>query len=286
MNIKNNFFPKFLALVMILSLIIFSPNKASASESTLNDENVYDHNVEIVNNEFLNVYNDAQSLTVNEIQSDEEAYAILLKNQEDVTINPNNTISINVDKIKMDGNLSENEITVLNDFINRVNSLVINKAITVDKNLLFSFVTNVKQDDYIMPRAAVISIMSKTRSHTKTLKSVFDDAIFSTRHIVAGMYFAERVKSGGAWDYKVQLGTKTRYSVTDLGTTMTGEAIGNFHYGYVGRAVFSGATLKSAAGMYQIISGTSSVKYYDSFFDDPADQAQIEKGIDKYNSEH
>lgn len=275
MNIKNNFFPKFLALVMILSLIIFSPNKASASESTLNDENVYDHNVEIVNNEFLNVYNDAQSLTVNEIQSDEEAYAILLKNQEDVTINPNNTISINVDKIKMDGNLSENEITVLNDFINRVNSLVINKAITVDKNLLFSFVTNVKQDDYIMPRAAVISIMSKTRSHTKTLKSVFDDAIFSTRHIVAGMYFAERVKSGGAWDYKVQLGTKTRYSVTDLGTTMTGEAIGNFHYGYVGRAVFSGATLKSAAGMYQIISGTSSVKYYDSFFDDPADQAQI-----------
>ncbi|NWN98612.1 MAG: hypothetical protein HLX45_14110 [Bacillus sp. (in: Bacteria)] len=131
-----------------------------------------------------------------------------------------------------------------------------------------------------------IAIMGTTRNHAKTLKSVYDNAPFSTKHATAGLYFAERVKSGGAWDYKVQLGTNTLYYVSDLNSNMTGEAIGNFHYGYVGRSVFSAFTLKSAAGMYQIISGTSSFKYFDSFFDDPRDQAQIQKGIDKYDSEH
>lgn len=67
---------------------------------------------------------------------------------------------------------------------------------------------------------------------------------------------------------------------------MTGEAIGNFHYGYVGRSIFSATTLKSAAGLVQIGVGTSNIKFYKSFFDDPKDQAQIQKGIDKYNSEH
>lgn len=67
---------------------------------------------------------------------------------------------------------------------------------------------------------------------------------------------------------------------------MSDEAIGNFHYGYVGRAIFSGVTLKSTAGMYQLVSETSSAKFYNSFFDDPKDQTQIQLGIDKYNSEH
>ena len=42
----------------------------------------------------------------------------------------------------------------------------------------------------------------------------------------------------------------------------------------------------SAAGMYQIISGTSSLGYYASFFDDPNDQADISWGIQWYEAEH
>lgn len=93
------------------------------------------------------------------------------------------------------------------------------------------------------------------------------------------MYFAQRVKSGGIWNYKSYMGTNTIYYIEDLNTNMTGETIGNFYYGYVGRAVFEAATLKSAAGMYQIISKTSSWGYWDSFFDNPSDQHDIEWGI-------
>jgi hypothetical protein len=42
--------------------------------------------------------------------------------------------------------------------------------------------------------------------------------------------------------------------------------------------------LKSAAGMYQIYSGTSKLKYISSYFDDPADQKAITKGYKDYNN--
>lgn len=137
-----------------------------------------------------------------------------------------------------------------------------------------------------MQRSAVISIMGEARSHATTLKQVYDNAVFGTKNVVAGQYFAERVKTGDVWDYKSYLGVKIVYYVDDLSTTMTGEAIGNFHYGYVGRSVFSATTLKSAAGMYQIYSGTASIEYWKTFFDEPTDQAQIQRGIDKYEADN
>lgn len=62
--------------------------------------------------------------------------------------------------------------------------------------------------------------------------------------------------------------------------------MGNFHYGYVGRSVFSGATLKSIAGVYQLYSGTSSWSYWKTYFDDPNDTHEIQKGIYRYEIEH
>lgn len=67
---------------------------------------------------------------------------------------------------------------------------------------------------------------------------------------------------------------------------MTGETIGNFHYGYVGSAVFAPTVLISAAGLAQIFNGTSKLDYIDSYFDDPGDQRDIQWVIDKYNEEH
>lgn len=67
---------------------------------------------------------------------------------------------------------------------------------------------------------------------------------------------------------------------------MTGENIGNFHYGYVGSTVFGPTMLKSAAGLVQINSGTSHLSYWDSYFDDPRDINDIEWGISKYNADN
>ncbi len=107
------------------------------------------------------------------------------------------------------------------------------------------------------------------------------DSEQGTYPIGTGEYFASRVKSNGIWDYKRTYGTKNQYDFNKW--TMTGEDIGNMHYGYVGRAAgFSENLLKTAAGAYQIYSGTSTVKWYDSYFDDPNDQIWIQYGFNLF----
>jgi Bacterial toxin 44 len=99
-----------------------------------------------------------------------------------------------------------------------------------------------------------------------------------TYPIGTGDYFASMVKSRGPWDYKHAYGTTTKYVYN--GKSITGEGLGNMHYGYVGRAAgFSSTILKAAAGAVQIYSGTSYVGWYKSYFDDPNDQYWITYGI-------
>lgn len=53
----------------------------------------------------------------------------------------------------------------------------------------------------------------------------------------------------------------------------------------MGKAVgFSDTVLKSAAGMYQIKSGTSEWKFISSYFDVPADQVAITNGLIDYKN--
>lgn len=102
-----------------------------------------------------------------------------------------------------------------------------------------------------------------------------------TYPIGTGFYFADRVKSGGVWDYK-RVYTKYYYY---NGSYLVGEDIGNMHYGYVGRAGgFTRTMLSSIAGAYQIYSGTSSVKWYASYFDDPKDQQWINYGMNMWDN--
>lgn len=103
-----------------------------------------------------------------------------------------------------------------------------------------------------------------------------------TYPIGTGEEFASKVKTGGPWDYKQTFGSNIQYIYND--NVVFGEDLGNMHYGYVGRgAGFSDTLLKSAAGAYQIYSGTSSIKWYASYFDDPNDQKWIQYGIDMWN---
>lgn len=286
MNLKKRI--ALLSLFTTLSPALLSANEVSAAENDLDYEQYIEVGSQNLNNTFLDIYNYSKELETEKLQTDEEVYAFILQNKENVTVNSDGLLVVNYDDIYLLEDITEEEKNNVESFINSINSLVVNQAISINQDLVFTFVQEPEAEVAVRTRAAqpIISIMYSTRQHKNTLKSVFDNAPFTTKHAVAGMYFAVRVQSNGEWDLKVPLGVNTTYYVDDLGYSMTGEAIGNFHYGYVGRAVFSATTLKSAAGMYQVISGTSSIKYYKTFFDDPRDTAQIQKGIDKYNSEH
>lgn len=286
MNFKKSII--LLSTITILSPVLLNMDNVAANENepinSIQQVEIESHNL---NKTFLEVYNTSKNLNIERIQSDEEAYAFLLQNISYISLTSNGQIAESYKRIADLETITDGEIETVEDFVNRMNSLVANQALSINQDLVFSVVQNIEPTYTMKSQAvAIISIMHTTRKNKNTLKSVFTNAPFGTRHIVAGLYFAQRVRTGGAWDMKAQLGTTRSYYIEDLGTTMTGEAIGNFHYGYVGRAVFSAATLKSSAGMYQVISGTSNIKYYSSFFDDPRDQAQIQRGIDMYNREN
>lgn len=99
-----------------------------------------------------------------------------------------------------------------------------------------------------------------------------------------GLEFASKVKGGGPWDYKLQYGWDNWYTYN--GRYVKGEDMGNFHYGFVGRASGFGATLlRSIAGAVQIYSGTAHLKWYASYFDDPNDQKEIDYGISMFDNQ-
>ncbi|EJL30021.1 polymorphic toxin type 44 domain-containing protein [Brevibacillus sp. BC25] len=104
--------------------------------------------------------------------------------------------------------------------------------------------------------------------------------------VSTGGYFAAKVRPGGPWDYKREIGwNNLRTSVIDgKKHYLTGEDIGNIHYGYVGRYHFSKNTLLSAAGMVQVLVGTARLSWFDTYFDDPTDQAAITRGIKWYEN--
>jgi hypothetical protein len=151
--------------------------------------------------------------------------------------------------------------------------------------LKISFVTNNKNILANRGSGSTIDIMPEARRHVKELKKVHDNAIFN-KYEIAAMYFFEKVKYGGDWDYKVKMGTTTSYYDEGLKCRMTGETIGNFHYGYVGSLLFLPKTLKTSAGVAQVLKGHSHLKWWNSYFDDSKDTKNVQWGIDVYKSEH
>ncbi|ASS74569.1 hypothetical protein CIG75_05890 [Tumebacillus algifaecis] len=104
-----------------------------------------------------------------------------------------------------------------------------------------------------------------------------------TYPVLTGQEFASKVRTGGVWDYKQYYGGTVQYMYNGL--YVTGADVGNMHYGFVGRgAGFPDTLLKTAAGAYQIYSGTWYIGWYSSYFDDPRDQYWINYGIGMYNN--
>lgn len=227
---------------------------------------------------YENIYEQCKIQNVTQITDEYSAYSYLLKNKDFVTVNQGK-IAIHIESM----NIDINQLNILNKFVNKINNLVELNVLKVDSDLSFTILHAPEAPFRPMPAAETIDLMTECRAHAAELRSVYDNAVFGTATVVAGTYFAQRVKGGGIWDYKAYLGLNTQCFETELRATMTGETIGNFHYGYVGSEIFGPNTLKAAAGIVQITSGTAKLEWFSSYFDDPKDQADIQWGINVYN---
>lgn len=139
------------------------------------------------------------------------------------------------------------------------------------------------------PRSAAVpdySVEFWNLIHTNKKKSITIRNIASGMDYANGrayMYyaFAQLVKSGGPWDYKVKYGYSNQYIFNNM--RLTGEDFGNLHFGYQGKACgFTDFELKAGAGAYQIWSGTGQWEWIKTYFDDPNDQKWIQVGINYY----
>ncbi|MGV8145620.1 MAG: polymorphic toxin type 44 domain-containing protein [Alkaliphilus sp.] len=108
----------------------------------------------------------------------------------------------------------------------------------------------------------------------------FEGLISAT--IFRDLTFKSYVKAGGPWDLKRFLGTHNEFEF--LHATKTGEYIGNYHYGYMGKhAGYALWYLRAGAGFYQVYRRTSDWRFIKSYFDDPRDQEAIIKGYADFN---
>lgn len=182
--------------------------------------------------------------------------------------------------------LSKDEFVTLEKYINIFNDGISQGIFEIDANKIIQESNNFeKVTTKIRPYAVIFDLDSEMKTNGDTLLrnlyiniSVYGNNI---GYMKTGEFFASKVRTGGDWDYKSFLGVNTTYQATvdNRSVLMSGEQIGNAHYGYVGRKVFSADLLKTAAGAYQIYSGTSYIGWYNSYFDDPNDQYWIQRGI-------
>ena len=134
--------------------------------------------------------------------------------------------------------------------------------------------------DKIPDNSDVVDISEKLDDAMKDNAQELKDYSNEHNFIDTTLYFVDKVKPGGDWDFKAQeewtLNSSTTYSYNGL--TLRYDDIGNIHYGYVGRVLFEESTLLRAGGMVQIYTHTSRWYFCNSNFDDQHDQWAIGYG--------
>ena len=281
-------------VLLVTVLLVFSSNSIilHADDSFESNTNDFNDSIAELNNLYAGMYQKCLETKYDHIVDDESAYAFLLQHIEKVSV-LNGLLQLDA---KLEMNKEDNDGLIA--FIEKVNNLVELDAIIIDQNTLqLSYktveTTNSDLRQYIMNaynenglRYQVFDLMPEARQHAYEMQRVYNNTLFGAGYGACAAYFIDRVKTGGPWDYKRFLGISNYYYIPEVNENMSGETIGNFHYGYVGSTVFRPWVLKSAAGMYQIYSGTSQWNWLSSYFDDPADQADIQWGINWYNAHH
>jgi len=291
-----------LLLTMILSLSSVTSFAQSSSENIDRIKSSYEVNEDgIVSNKDKS--SDTYSKSINflidigaiEVHSDgtiinnysEEVFASKLKSEEINTFNLESKVKLNENidyealyeesinpNGKYYGILSEEE---LNNVINHVNASISENGMEIQsleiRPLMLDF-------DYYQKSLQNTVLLSYTFTSYVNIGYAEPIAWYDT-----GLFFVNKVKTGGDWDYKTTMGKNTVYycNMKNYYGSYTGEQIGNMHYGTVGSYLFTPTILKAAAGIYQIHSGTWQLSWLSTYFDDPSDQASIQLGINLHS---
>ena len=114
--------------------------------------------------------------------------------------------------------------------------------------------------------------------NTAMKNNALEIQIYAENHndIELMLYFTNKVRPNGDWDYKVQLQSNQQYKYNDM--ILRFDDIGNIHYGYVGSAIYSEKTLLIAAGVVQLVFNPNLNYNSSTYFDEPRDQEMIAYG--------
>ena len=126
----------------------------------------------------------------------------------------------------------------------------------------------------------ILDITEKLDSAMTENSQKLNDFKKNNNIINTSLYFANKVKPDGEWDFKSQEDWNLSPEVTYYykNKELRYDDIGNIHYGYVGSAVYSETLLLRMGGVIQILTRSSKLEYAFSNFDDPRDQEMIEFG--------
>ena len=128
-------------------------------------------------------------------------------------------------------------------------------------------------------------ITKKLDSEMRKNASILSNYKDEHGYIKAVRFFLNQVRTGGEWDFKNRkdwaLDPNKVYIYN--GKKLKHDDIGNIHFGYVGRVLFSEEILCIGAGLYQLLDNPSGWSI-DSYFDDPRDQEAIRFGSSLWDS--
>lgn len=117
MNFKKSFI--LLSTITLLSPVLLSVDNVSANEKVTNEQQFVERESQMLNVTFLDVYNTAKKLKIEEIQTDEEAYAFLLQNKKYISITSNGQIKEDYNGYPILESLSTEEIETIKNLAYR-----------------------------------------------------------------------------------------------------------------------------------------------------------------------
>ncbi|MCI6609689.1 MAG: polymorphic toxin type 44 domain-containing protein [Ezakiella sp.] len=263
---------KFLGLVLaMLILFTFSISAkevglTASKESSL--QRFYDE-----------LYIEAKKNDKTDITGEDDVYQFMVNHRNCFMMDSNNYVKL------LDSDLlTEHEKEIVENVLAKINNLIFSRDIKLENDFRFVDTSNTKKT--ISNRAASFDLISECEYHVQQFQYFIDNQSGFKKEIAIARYWIDKVQPGGPWDYKVYLGYNNYYDCLEMGR-MSGEDIGNFHYGFVGSVHYSPVILESASGLANIVGdGYIDWALWNSFFDDPNDIREIKRGINEYGYRH
>lgn len=250
-----------------VEVLDFSYGKNINAKPQNNNKNNYS----LLQKEYDRAYESEKLRKTSNVENIDDVYSYLINNPDCYYIDGNGHIEFTTKQFNANQDY-------FYEFQGAINNLVDTKQIIIEKDLKFLDISNAR--DEISTRSQQIDLLSEADSHIRQ----FENYIMSVSHglsiINHTAWWIDKVKSGGVWDYKSYLGYNKYYDVLDLGR-MSGETIGNFHYGYVGRFYFSERTLLFAGDLYQGLT-SDDWRDLDNYQDSYQDKRDIKWGCREY----